>query len=134
MSSKRQSILPAIDRSGPKPPTNFSSTLTISDNAILQGTHSITIQAETVVHPRSRLESNEGSILLGRRCIVYERVHIGALPRDIENARPGGVSIGDYVMIEVGTVIEAGATDIEEGCTIQVGCRIGSGARIGKVY
>ncbi|KAG5953190.1 hypothetical protein E4U53_006487 [Claviceps sorghi] len=132
MSSKRHSILPAIDRSGPKPPVNFSSSLTISDNAILQGTHSITIQAETVVHPRARLESHSGSILIGRRCIVHERTHIGARPADLRSAVSGSVVLGDYVVVEVGTVIEAGNTEVGEGTTLQVGCRIGSGAKIGR--
>lgn len=132
MSNKRNSILPAIDRSGPKPPVNFSSTLTISDNAILQGTHSITMQSETVVHPRSRFESNIGSILIGRRCIIHERVHIGARPADLNTAKPGGVVLGDYVVVEVGTVIESGDTEIGEGTTLQVGCKIGSGAKIGR--
>ncbi|KAG5988996.1 hypothetical protein E4U54_004476 [Claviceps lovelessii] len=132
MSSKRHSILPAIDRSGPKPPVNFSSSLTISDNAILQGTHSITIQAETIVHPRARLESHAGSILIGRRCIIHERSHIGARPADSRTAVTGGVVLGDYVVAEVGTVIEAGNTEVGEGTTLQVGCRIGSGAKIGR--
>jgi dynactin-6 len=133
MSSKRHSILPAVDRSGPKPPVNFSSSLTISDNAVLQGKHSITIQAESVVHPRCRLESNLGSILIGRRCIIHERTHIGAQPVDLDNAKPGGVAMGDYVVVDVGSVIEGGGTDIGEGTTIQIGSRIGSGAKIGKV-
>ncbi|KAG6192567.1 hypothetical protein E4U27_002734 [Claviceps purpurea] len=132
MASKRHSILPAIDRSGPKPPVNFSSSLTISDNAILQGTHSITIQSESIIHPRARLESHSGSILIGRRCIVHERTHIGARPADPGTARSGGVVLGDYVVVEVGTVIEAGDTQVGEGTTLQVGCKIGSGAKIGR--
>lgn len=133
MSSKRHSILPAIDRSGPKPPVNFSSSLIISENAILQGTHSITMQAETVVHPRCRFESNEGSILVGRRCIIHERAHIGARPENPATAATGGVAVGDYVQIEVGTIIESGGTEVGEGTLILVGSKIGSGAKIGKV-
>lgn len=133
MSSKRHSILPAIDRSGPKPPVNFSSSLIISDNAILQGTHSITMQAETVIHPRCRFESNEGSVLIGRRCIIHERAHIGARPENRETAGSGGVAVGDYVQIEVGSIIESGGTEIGEGSLVQVGSKIGSGAKIGSV-
>lgn len=131
-SSKRHSILPAVDRSGPKPPVNFSTSLTISDNAVLLGSHSITMQAETVVHPRSRIESSVGSILVGRRCIVQERVHLGA-PPDSREKGTGGVSLGDYVLIEAGSVVEAGGTEIGEGSVIQVGSKIGGGAKIGKV-
>ncbi|CEI41335.1 hypothetical protein FVEN_g3581 [Fusarium venenatum] len=132
MSSKRHSILPAIDRSGPRPPVHFSSTLTISDNAILQGTHSITMQTETVIHPRSKFESNYGSILIGRRCLVHERVHMGARPADLDTAKPGGIVLGDYVAIEAGSTIESGGTEIGEGTVVQPGSIIGSGARIGK--
>ncbi|KAH8709403.1 hypothetical protein NHJ13051_000219 [Beauveria bassiana] len=132
MSSKRHSILPAIDRSGPKPPVNFSSSLIISDNAILQGTHSITMQAETVIHPRCRFESNDGSVLIGRRCIIHERAHIGARPENPETAGAGGVSVGDYVQIEVGSIIESGGTEVGEGSLIQVGSKIGSGTKIGS--
>ncbi|KAM0551478.1 hypothetical protein ACHAO7_004940 [Fusarium culmorum] len=131
MSSKRHSILPAIDRSGPRPPVHFSSTLTISDNAILQGTHSITMQTETVIHPRSRFESNYGSILIGRRCLVHERTHMGARPAD-PTAKPGGIVLADYVTIEAGSTIEAGGTEIGEGTIIQAGTIVGSGAKIGK--
>lgn len=133
MSSKRHSILPPTDRSGPKPPVIFSSSLTISENAVLQGTHSITIQSESVVHPRCRIESFLGSVLVGRRCIINERTHIGAQPTDIATEKPGGVVLGSYVVVEVGAVIEAGNTEIGDGSIIQVGSRIGSGAKIGKV-
>ncbi|KAF4965919.1 hypothetical protein FSARC_6333 [Fusarium sarcochroum] len=133
MSSKRHSVLPAIDRSGPRPPVHFSSSLTISDNAILQGTHSITMQTETVVHPRSRFESNIGPILIGRRCLVHERTHMGASPADLDNAKPGGIALGDYVTIEAGSIVEAGGTEIGEGTVVHAGSIIGSGSRIGKV-
>lgn len=133
MSSKRHSVLPAIDRSGPRPPVEFSSTLTISDNAVLQGTHSIKMLSETVIHPRSRFESNIGSIVIGRRCLVHERTHIGARPVDMETAKPGGVYLGDYVTVESGCVLEAGNTEIGDGTIIHAGSRIGSGAKIGKV-
>lgn len=133
MSSKKHSVLPAIDRSGPKPPVKFSSSIVISDNAILQGTHSITIQSETILHPRSRLESNLGSILIGQRCIIHERAHIGCRPQGLGNAELGGVVLGDYVLVETGCLIEAGDTEIGDGSVIHVGSKIGNGAKVGKV-
>ncbi|KAI1064791.1 hypothetical protein LB507_000739 [Fusarium sp. FIESC RH6] len=132
MSSKRKSILPAVDRSGPRPPVAFSSSLIISNDAILQGTHSITMQTETVIHPLSKFESNYGSILIGRRCLVYERAHLGARPADLDTAKPGTISLGDYVTIEAGSTIESGPTEIGEGTVIHSGSTIGSGAKIGK--
>lgn len=128
--SKRQSAAPP---SGPKPPVNFSSTLTIPKEAALLGTHSITMQAETLIHPRARFDSTAGSILIGRRCIVHERAQVGAEPASAELAKPGGVTLGDYVTVEVGSLIESGGTEIGEGTIIQVGSKIGSGAKVGKV-
>ncbi|KAL6852402.1 hypothetical protein ACO1O0_006946 [Amphichorda felina] len=78
------------------------------------------MQAETVIHPRARFDSTLGSILIGRR------------PQDLQSASAGGVSVGDYVIIEVGSQIETGGTEIGEGTVIQIGSKIGSGAKIGK--
>lgn len=86
-----------------------------------------------MIHPRCRFESNEGSVLIGRRCIVHERAHIGAQPANPETAGTGGVAVGDYVQIEVGSIIESGGTEIGEGSLIQVGSKIGSGTKIGLV-
>ncbi|KAI1490217.1 trimeric LpxA-like protein [Biscogniauxia mediterranea] len=130
-SSKRQSILPRV-QSGPKAPVNFSSTITIADSAILTGNHTINISAESVVHPRAKLDSSNGRITIGRRCIVHERTSIGAASAD---PRPSesrdGVYIHDYATIEVNAVIESGGTKIGEGCHVGVGCKIGKGAKLG---
>ncbi|KAI1326531.1 trimeric LpxA-like protein [Xylariaceae sp. FL0255] len=131
-SSKRQSILPR-EKSGPKAPVNFSSSITIADSAVLAGNHTININSESVVHPRAKFDSANGRITVGRRCVVYERTSIGAVspdPRMSESRH--GVEIGDYSTIEVGVIIESGGTMIGEGCQIGVGCRIGKGAKIGK--
>ncbi|EQB59370.1 transferase hexapeptide domain-containing protein [Colletotrichum gloeosporioides Cg-14] len=128
-SNKRHSMLPAVSNTGPRPPVNFSSSLTVSDSAILVGTHSVTIQSESVLHPRCKLESTNGSILMGRRCIVHERVHIGAVG---DEEASGGIAFGDYVIVEVGAVVEAGGTEIGSDTVIGVRSRIGHGAIIGK--
>ncbi|EGY14288.1 hypothetical protein VD0002_g2073 [Verticillium dahliae] len=127
--SKRRSIIPPVSSSGPQAPLNASSSSKISDNSILTGSHSITVQSETIIHPRARLESVSGSIYVGRRCIIHERTHIGLTDGDEGS---GGVTLGDYVTVEVGTVIEAGGTDIGDGTVVGVRSRIGSGAVIGK--
>ncbi|KAK7446870.1 transferase hexapeptide domain-containing protein [Colletotrichum acutatum] len=129
-SNKRHSMLPAVSNQGPRPPVSFSSSLTVADSAILVGTHSITIQSESVLHPRSKLETTNGSILIGRRCIIHERAHIGKVGDDDAS---GGISLGDYVTVEVGAIIEAGGTDIGTDTVVGVRSRIGNGAVIGKV-
>jgi dynactin 6 len=132
MSGKRSSIAPSASKSGPKPPVNFSSSLTIASKAILVGIHSITIQAETVVHPGAKLESTIGSIFIGRRCIIHERAYLGARPEG-DAVKPGGVSLGEYVIIEADVTIESGNTEIGDGSLIQMGSKVGTGAQIGKV-
>jgi dynactin-6 len=130
-SSKRQSIAPS---SGPKPPVNFSSSLTIPKDASLTGHHSITIQAETVIHPRARIDSTQGSVLIGRRCVIQERAQLGAQPGDRSSlSSTGGITLGDYVIVEAGATVEPGGTEISEGTFIQVGSTIGRGAKVGKV-
>lgn len=131
---KRHSILPPVPQAGPKAPVRFSSTLTISDSAVLSGSHTIQIRSESVVHPRSKIDSQVGSIDIGKRCIVHERTHIGAPPDHVRHSEnPNTVTILDYCTVEVAATIEAGGTVIGEGTIVGVGSRIGSGAIIGKV-
>lgn len=131
--SKRQSILPRV-QSGPKAPVNFSSSIIISDSALLTGNHTINISSESVVHPRAKLDSSNGRITIGRRCIVHERTSIGAVSADPKPSESrDGVVISDYATVEVGAVIESGGTMIGEGCVVGIGCKIGKGAKLGKV-
>jgi dynactin 6 len=137
-SSKRHSILPPAP-AGPKAPVRFSSSLVISDSAILTGAHTIQLRTESLVHPRAKIESLAGAVDIGKRCVVHERTHVGALPSgDAGVGTKGGgggaaVTIMDYCTVEVGSVVEAGGTHIGEGTTVGVGSRIGSGAVVGKV-
>ena len=123
--------MPPSSQAGPKPPVKFSSSITIADAAVLTGSNEIIISSESVIHPRAKIDSLGGPVNIGRRCIVHERTAIGA---PVEGAFPTGhgVTLGDYVTVEVGSVIETGGTAIGEGSIIGVGCRIGTGARIGK--
>ncbi|KAL1869698.1 hypothetical protein VTK73DRAFT_3035 [Phialemonium thermophilum] len=130
-SSKRHSILPPISQAGPKPPVQFSSSITIADSAILTGSHLIAISSESVIHPRARLDSLGGPISIGRRCIVHERSLLGAMGSE-GRITEKAVTIGDYATIDVGAVVEAEDTVIGEGSVVGVGCKIGRGAIIGK--
>ncbi|KAI1380426.1 trimeric LpxA-like protein [Hypoxylon crocopeplum] len=131
-SSKRQSILPRV-QSGPKAPVNFSSSITIADSALLTGNHTINVSSESVIHPRAKLDSSNGRITIGRRCIIHERTSIGAVSAEpTPSESRDGVVINDYVTVEVGAVLESGGTIIGEGCQIGVGCKVGKGAKLGK--
>ncbi|KAH8161433.1 hypothetical protein CIB48_g6819 [Xylaria polymorpha] len=131
-SSKRQSGLPRAP-AGPKAPVNFSSSITIADSAQLTGHHTINISSESVVHPRAKLDSANGRVTIGRRCIVHERTSIGAASADpTPSESRDGVVISDYATVEVGAIIESGGTFIGEGCHVGVGSRVGKGAKLGK--
>ncbi|KAI0517976.1 hypothetical protein F5B22DRAFT_601278 [Xylaria bambusicola] len=132
-STKRQSVLPRV-QSGPKAPVNFSSSITIADSALLTGNHTINISSESVVHPRAKLDSANGRITIGRRCMVHERTSIGAVSADpTPSESRDGVVISDYATVETGAIIESGGTIIGEGCQVGVGSRVGKGAQLGKV-
>lgn len=149
MSSKRHSILPPVSSAGPKPPVHFSSSITIADSALLSGAYLIDIHSESVIHPRAKLDSHLGRVSISRRCVVHERAHLGAAPAAGAPAPPrsgggegagegtGGqvmaVTLGEYVVVEVGATVEGGETRIGEGTTVGVGARVGAGAVIGNV-
>ncbi|KAK0124322.1 hypothetical protein ONS95_009292 [Cadophora gregata] len=125
MSSKRASMMPPP----PKPPTKLSSSLVIADQAVLTGTHLITLDANTVIHPRTKLNSGYAPIHVGSNCIISERGQIG-LQSDPPDDDEYGVTIENGVVIEVGAVVEA--RTIGEGSIIEVNAKIGKGAVIGK--
>jgi dynactin-6 len=131
MSSKRLSFLPPVS-AGPTPPVHFSSSITIAESAVLTGTHSISISSESVVHPRAKLDSLAGRIIVGRRCVVHERATLGAVGTS-GRVTEAAVTLGDYVTVEVGAAVEAGETVIGEGTVVGVGSRVGAGAVVGKV-
>ena len=130
-SNKRHSMMPRAGQL-PKAPVNLSSSVVIHDNAVLTGNHTINISSETVIHPRNKLDSSHGRVTIGRRCIIHERVQIGAPSADPTKGE-FGVTLEDYVTVEVAAIIESGCTTIGEGCLIGVGARIGRGAKLGKV-
>jgi dynactin-6 len=127
MSSKRHSLVPPA----PKPPTNLSSNLTIADQASLIGTNLITIGSNTIIHPRSKLNSTYGTINIGSLCIISERCQIGLREPGEEGEGKEGVVIENGVVVEVGAIVEAHR--VGEGSVIEVNARIGRGAVLGKV-
>jgi len=112
----------------PKPPTSLAPTLVIAEQASLTGTQLITLGANTIIHPRSKLNSAYAPITIGNNCIISERSVIGL------QSSPGhemdGVVIENGVVVEVGAVIEA--KRVGEGCHIEVNAKIGKGVVLGK--
>lgn len=61
-------------------PVTAHPTATIADTTVFQGTHPIAIGAETVIHPRTRIYSFDGPVLIGEGCIISEKSTIGTAP------------------------------------------------------
>jgi dynactin-6 len=123
--SKRQSTIPAA----PKPPTSFSSNTVVSDTASLTGTKLISIRGDTIIHPRAKIISTIAPVSIGSYSIISERGTVGL--QSVSNDQPEGVVIEDYVIIEVGAVVEA--KRVGEGSVIEINAKVGKGAVVGKV-
>ena len=66
--------------STPRAPVTVHPTATIADAVVFQGTHPIAIGAETIIHPRARIYSFDGPVIIGERCIISEKSIIGSAP------------------------------------------------------
>jgi len=95
----------------------------VAEQVQLVGTHIIRIGHNTVIHPRSKLNSTLGPITIGESCIINERTLIAA-PNE------AGITIEDGVVVETNAVVEA--STVGEGVGIEVGVRIGKGAIVGR--
>ncbi|KAG9239049.1 trimeric LpxA-like protein [Amylocarpus encephaloides] len=121
-SSKRVSTAPAA----PKSPTVLAPTLVIGEHAVLTGTYLITLGSNTVVHPRTKLNSTYAPITIGNNCIISERSIIGLQSPGSDQ----GMTIENGVVVEVGAIVEA--KSIGEGSIIEVNAKIGKHAVLGK--
>jgi carbonic anhydrase/acetyltransferase-like protein (isoleucine patch superfamily) len=127
----------------PKPPVSTSSTATVSDLAAFQGTHPVTIGEGTIIHPRAKVLSFEGPIVIGDGCIIGEKAVIGggrgsspsrssgkpaaehATPTILENS----VAIGPLATVSVGAHVRSAAT-VDTSATVGRGARIGKHAKV----
>lgn len=123
--TKRSATAPAA----PKPPISLAPAISISDSASLVGTKLITIQSDTVIHPRAKLISSYAPVTVGKACILSERSAVGL--QSLSNDQLEGVVIEDCVVVEVGAIVEA--KRVGEGSIIEINARVGKGAVIGKV-
>ena len=113
----------------PKAPTSLSSHCTISDTATLTGTNLITIRGDTVIHPRAKIISTYAPVSVGNCCILSERSNVGL--QSASDNQSEGVIVEDYVVVEVGAIVEA--KRVGEGSLIEVNARLGKGSVVGKV-
>ncbi|KAF9885207.1 hypothetical protein FE257_000658 [Aspergillus nanangensis] len=91
----------------PRAPVTIHPTATIADTAIFHGTHPISIGAGTIVHPRARIYSYEGPVIIGENCIISEKVSIGAPPPSPSSA-PSPSSPSDGIPIRISSAVTVG--------------------------
>ncbi|KAF3164277.1 hypothetical protein TWF788_001225 [Orbilia oligospora] len=108
--------------SAPLPPLSIDPTAVLSDAISFSGTYPVTIGANSVLHPRCKLNSTEGPIVIGSNCIVSERTQL--IAPDID-----GLVLGNYVHVEVNCHIQAAR--IGDATSIEVGTKLGKGSCIG---
>ncbi|KAL7275995.1 hypothetical protein RUND412_001026 [Rhizina undulata] len=106
-----------------KPPVSLASSCVISETASLAGTFPIRIGANSVIHPRAKLNSSAGPITIKDYCIINERTLLSA-------SDAAGLILNDGVVIEVNSVVEG--REIGEGSLLEVGVKVGRAAVVGK--
>ncbi|KKK17334.1 hypothetical protein ARAM_007755, partial [Aspergillus rambellii] len=65
-------------------------TATISDSAVFQGPHRITIGSGSIIHPRARIYSYDGPVVIGDGCIISEKASVGIAPGSGASTRGQG--------------------------------------------
>lgn len=108
----------------PPPPLTCHPSATLCDSISMTGTFPIDIGANSFLHPRCKLNTQEGPITIGSSCIINERTQLTAPSVD-------GLVIGDGVLVEVNSIVEAAR--VGTGCVIEVGSRLGKGCTLGDV-
>ena len=149
---RRSSTVPKRTSLLPKPSSIvLDGSVLIAQHAQLTGTYPITIAANVVLHPHSRISSALAPVVLGEGCVVYERAKVGfgmGAETDAESKRSSmassrnststrdslrgeGTVLGTNVVVESNAVVEA--AEVGEGSVIEVGALLGRGCIIGKV-
>lgn len=106
-------------------------TCVISDSAILFGLHPIAIGANTVIHPRSQINSTFAPINIGPDCIISERAHVG-LQQEPESPSSDSYSVTLQGRTTLEPAAHAEAAVVGEGSLLEAGCRVERGAELGK--
>lgn len=110
-----------------KAPLTLPSQITLSDLASLTGTQQITLKSHTVIHPRAKLVSANGTVTIGQTSIISERSSIGLLSR---SNNQDGVTLADSVIVEVGATVEG--LSVGEGTVVETNAHIHPGAVVGR--
>jgi carbonic anhydrase/acetyltransferase-like protein (isoleucine patch superfamily) len=130
-----------------KPPTDIHPTAHLDPSAYVLGTHPISLGPSVLIHPRARLISTHGPLLIDSGTIISERCIVGGpapdpskLPstHDIsseEESDPLKTTIGASVLLHPTSTIHAGATlqsacIIEPHATVHASITVGAHAKV----
>ncbi|GIJ92260.1 hypothetical protein Asppvi_011237 [Aspergillus pseudoviridinutans] len=105
----------------PRAPVAAHNTATVAESVTLQGTHPISVGPGTVIHPRARIYSYDGPVIIGEGCIISEKSTIGIPPSTPPSLPPtpkevvptrisNGVTIGPLATVFPGAHIHSFVT------------------------
>jgi carbonic anhydrase/acetyltransferase-like protein (isoleucine patch superfamily) len=120
-----------------KPPTEPHPTAHLDPQAYVQGTHTITLGENVVIHPRARLVSQYGPLVIGAGTIISERCVVGGPVPDPKEPLPSPAVesirtvIGENVMLHAAVEVHAGAA-LDDACMIEPRVVVKKGVKVGK--
>ncbi|KAL2812535.1 trimeric LpxA-like protein [Aspergillus granulosus] len=136
--STQSSPSPSSSPKPAAPPITASSSATIAESAIFQGTHPVTIGRSTIIHPRARIYTFSGPVVIGSECIISEKSVIGTAPGTIgsttgsgNGSEDGAIQISSNVTVGPMATISAGVT-IHSGVIVETAAIINRGVEIGS--
>jgi carbonic anhydrase/acetyltransferase-like protein (isoleucine patch superfamily) len=122
---------------GSRPPMEIHPTAHLDPQAYVQGTFTITLGPNVVIHPRARLVSAHGPVMIRAGTVISERCVIGG-PAPDSKAPPSAppevpvmTEMRQDVMLHASVEIQAGAY-LDEACLIEPRAVVQKDVKIGK--
>lgn len=122
---------------GSRPPLEIHPTAHLDPQAYVQGTFTITLGPNVVVHPRARLVSVHGPVMIRAGTVISERCVVGGPAPDPKAPPltppevPLMTEIRHNVMLHASAEIQAGVY-LDEACLIEPRAVVQKGVNIGK--
>ena len=121
----------------PKPPLEIHPTAHLDPQAYIQGTSTLTLAADVIIHPRARLVSVHGPLIIHAGTVISERCVVGGPGPDPREPLPPPPEvplktvIGQDVVLHASAEVQAGAS-LDDACLIEPRAVIKKGVKIGK--
>lgn len=143
-SESQNTVVPKLSTSA-TPPVNISSQAYLDPACYAKGSHNINIEANSVVHPRCRLYTDQGKITIRAGSVLIERCIVGfdkelnpipeAFAAQLQADTNRDITIGPHAYLQSSVKIQPPCTVgegvlLEAGVTVQTGCSIGDHSKI----